>query len=83
MIARSAFLMALCLGGCAAFEGPQPNETAHTICYTRLETSMDQVRTLARQACQGSEPHFAAQEMDLSACPILVPERVYFSCGGS
>lgn len=71
----------LALAGCAAFEGPQPTETVHSLCYTRLATSADQVHTLARQACNGAAPAFQGQEMDLSACPILVPERLYFSCG--
>ena len=72
----------LSLAGCAAFEGPQPSETVHTLCYTRLESSAEQVRTLAQQACTGAAPAYIGQEMDLSACPILVPERLYFNCGG-
>jgi hypothetical protein len=70
------------LAGCAAFEGPQPNETVHSLCYTKLATSADQARTLAQQACNGAAPDYLGQEMDLSACPVLVPERLYFSCGG-
>lgn len=73
----------LALAGCAAFEGPQPSATEHTICYTRFETSVDQLHTLAQQACNGSEPKFLSESMDLSACPLLVPERVHFSCAPS
>jgi hypothetical protein len=75
------FAVLLGLAGCAAFEGPQPSEAVHTLCYTRLSTSPDEVRALAQQACGGAAPAFQKQEMDLSACPILVPERVYFGCG--
>jgi hypothetical protein len=74
--------LALGLAGCAAFEGPQPNDAVHTLCYTRLETSAEQVRTLAKEACNGVPPAYLTQEMDLSACPMLVPERLYFRCGG-
>jgi hypothetical protein len=74
--------LALGLAGCAAFEGPQPNDAVHTLCYTRLETSAEQVRTLAQEACNGAAPAYLVQEMDLSACPLLVPERLYFRCGG-
>ncbi len=81
---RGAALAALLLllAGCGAFEGPQPSDTVHTLCYTRLSTSPDEVRTLAKLACNGAAPQFRGQHMDLSACPILVPERVYFDCGG-
>ena len=72
----------LLLAGCGAFEGPQPSDTVHTLCYTRLATSADEVRTLAKQACNGAAPQFRGQKMDISACPILVSERVYFACGG-
>jgi hypothetical protein len=72
----------LLLAGCGAFEGPQPSDAVHTLCYTRLSTSADEVRTLAKQACNGAAPQFHGQKMDVSACPILVPERVYFDCGG-
>lgn len=81
---RGGLCCALVIGlaGCAAFEGPQPSDTVHTLCYTSRSTSADQVRTLAKQACNGAAPVFHGQEMDLSACPILVPERVFFSCTG-
>ena len=80
---RGAALAALLLlAGCGAFEGPQPSDTVHTLCYTRLSTSPDEVRTLAKLACNGAAPQFHGQKMDISACPILVPERVYFDCGG-
>jgi hypothetical protein len=74
------FPLVLALAGCAAFEGPQPSDTEHTICYTRLETGADQLTALAKEACGGTEPHFLHQEADLTACPLLVPERAHFSC---
>jgi hypothetical protein len=80
---RNALLgILVLLAGCAAFEGPQSTAGHHTLCYTRLATSAAEVHTLAKDACGGSEPRFEKQEMDLSACPLLVPERVYFRCGG-
>ena len=81
---RRGLCCALVLGlaGCAAFEGPQPSDTVHSLCYTRLSTSADQVRTLAKEACNGATPAYRGQEMDVSACPLLVPERLYFSCAG-
>jgi hypothetical protein len=78
--ARSLLPLVVALAGCAAFEGPQPSETEHTICYTRLETGEDQLAQLAKTACGGSEPRFLHEELDLSACPLLVPERAHFSC---
>ena len=72
--------LAAALAGCAAFEGPQPSESEHAICYTRLETSPDQLTALAKQACGGAAPHFLRQDVDLGNCPLLVPERTYFSC---
>jgi hypothetical protein len=71
----------LLLGGCGGFEGPQASDNVHTLCYTRLSTGADEVRTLAKQACNGAAPQFRGQHMDLSACPILTPERIYFACG--
>ena len=76
------FALLFGLAGCAAFEGPQPSDAVHTLCYTRLSTSPEQVHTIAQQACGGGTPTFQKQEVDLSACPVLVPERLYFGCGG-
>jgi len=78
-VALAALLL---LAGCGAFEGPQASDAVHTLCYTRLSTSADEVHTLAKLACNGAAPQFRGQQMDLSACPLLVPERVYFACGG-
>jgi hypothetical protein len=71
----------LLLGGCGAFEGPQASDNVHTLCYSRLSTSADEVRTLAKLACSGTAPQFRGQHADLSACPVLMPERIYFDCG--
>lgn len=75
--------LVLALAGCGAFEGPQPSASEHTICYTRTQTSLDQLHDLAKQACNGAEPHFVGESMDLSACPLLVPERAHFTCAAS
>ncbi|HXQ51186.1 MAG TPA: hypothetical protein VN802_08845 [Stellaceae bacterium] len=80
---RVAWALVVVLAGCGAFEGPQPSETQHTLCYTRMASNPDQLHTLAKEACGTAEPHFQKQEMDLTGCPLLVPERVYFSCGAS
>jgi hypothetical protein len=80
---RAGWALVLGLAGCAAFEGPQPSDTQHTLCYTRAASDPDQLHTLAKEACGTTEPRFEKQEMDLTACPLLVPERIYFSCGGS
>jgi hypothetical protein len=72
--------LALGLTACAAFEGPLVGEDEHTICYSRLETTPDQLRTLATEACGGADPRFDKQAMDISACPVLVPQRIYFAC---
>lgn len=80
LIRRLPFALMLGLAGCAAFEGPQVGEDEHTICYSRLATSPDQLHTLAKDACSGSEPRFDKQSTDISVCPLLVPERLYFSC---
>lgn len=73
-------LLALALCGCAAFEGPQLSASEHSICYTRLETGLDQLHALARQACDGGTPRFIGESLDFSACPLLVPERARFAC---
>ncbi len=73
-----ALLLGLC--GCGAFEAPQAGEEEHTLCYTRLATSPDQLHTLAKTSCSGAEPRYDKQATDVSACPLLVPERLYFSC---
>lgn len=75
--------LVLAVAGCAAFEGPQPSATEHTICYTRLETGLDQLHILAKEACNGAEPHFLGEGLDLSACPLLVPERIRFTCAAA
>ncbi|HUK60171.1 MAG TPA: hypothetical protein VLV50_13155 [Stellaceae bacterium] len=77
---RVLILLLLGLSGCGAFEGPPVGEEQHTICYSRLATSPDQLHTLAKNACSGAEPRFEKQSTDVSACPLLVPERLYFSC---
>jgi hypothetical protein len=77
---RVLILLLLGLVGCAAFEGPAVGEDQHTICYSRLATNPDQLHTLAKNACSGTEPRFEKQSTDVSACPLLVPERLYFSC---
>jgi len=64
----------------APFEGPQPDSDTHSICYTRLAASAEEVRKLAREICQGGEPQLTRQRVDLSVCPLLVPVRVSFSC---
>lgn len=73
-------LATLALCGCGAFEGPQAGDDEHTLCYSRLATSPDQLHTLAKNSCSGAEPRFDKQSTDISACPLLVPERLYFSC---
>lgn len=73
-----ALLLGLC--GCGAFEAPQAGEEEHTLCYTRLATSPDQLHTLAKNSCSGAEPRYDKQATDVSACPLFVPERLYFSC---
>lgn len=75
--------LAAALSGCGAFEGPQPSATEHSLCYTSTATGADELRNLAKEACGGSAPQFLKQGMDLSACPLLVPERAYFSCAGT
>jgi len=79
-ICRISLALVPALAGCAAFEGPQVGENEHTICYSRIATSPDQLHTLAKDACSGSEPRFDRQSTDISVCPLLVPERLYFSC---
>ena len=80
LIPRISLALMLGLAGCAAFEGPQVGEDEHTICYSRLATSPDQLHTLAKNSCSGAEPRFDKQNTDISVCPLLVPERLYFSC---
>ncbi len=63
------------------FEGPAPTADAHSLCYNRTSTDQKQLRTVAVAACAGSEPQFLAQNLDFSACPLLMPERLSFSCG--
>jgi len=63
------------------FEGPQPRADEHALCYTRAAATPDQLHTTARTACGGGEVHFLKQETDLSACPLLTPVRLYFTCG--
>jgi hypothetical protein len=73
-------MLMLGLSGCGAFEGPQVGADEHTICYSRLATNPDQLRTLAKNSCGGAEPRFDKQSTDVSVCPLLIPERLYFSC---
>jgi hypothetical protein len=63
------------------FEGPQPSADEHALCYSRAATTPDQLHTTARAACGGGEVQFLKQETDLSACPLLVPMRLHFTCG--
>ncbi len=79
---RALALLLLGLGGCGAFEGPPVGEEQRTICYSRLATSPDQLHALAKTACNDAEPRFEKQATDVAACPLLVPERLYFSCTG-
>jgi hypothetical protein len=86
--ARLCAIVALALGllGCSslgAYEGPQANADEHTLCYTRAATTTEQLKTLAKEACGGTEPQMHQQQMDWAACPLLVPERLYFSCATS
>jgi hypothetical protein len=88
MAARFCATAVLALGliGCASFgpyEGPQAKNDEHTLCYIRTATTPEQLQTLAKEACNGVEPHLHQQELDWAACPLLVPERLYFSCGTS
>ncbi len=68
------------LAGCGAFEGPQSATGEHTICYSKMASSVEEVRTAAKDACGGAQPRYGKQEIDMSACPILVPERLYVTC---
>jgi hypothetical protein len=65
------------------FEGPQPSADEHALCYTRLATTPEQLQTTARNACGGGEPHVVKQASDFSACPLLTPMRLYFTCGAA
>jgi hypothetical protein len=84
---RSAAVVALLiLANCSsldAFEGPQASDDEHTLCYNRAKTSPDQLHALAAEACAGTTPRFLRQGTDFSACPLLVPMRLAFACGGS
>jgi len=80
---RAAVLFLLGLAQCSElgpFEGPAPSADLHSLCYTRGAATPDQLTTLATQACGGASPRFVGQELDLSACPLLVPMRVSFAC---
>ena len=80
---RAATLLLLGLAQCSElgpFEGPAPSAELHSLCYTRAAASPEQLHTLATQACSGAEPRFVLQQVDLSACPLLVPMRVSFAC---
>jgi hypothetical protein len=79
-IAVRFLLMALVQ--CSAFEGPAPSTQTHSLCYNRMSTSREQLRALAATTCNGGTPHYLAQSLDLSACPLLVPMRLNFACGG-
>ena len=65
------------------FEGPDPQGAgdAHTLCYNRASTTPQQLHATAVAACGTGEPHFLEQNLDYSACPLLVPERLSFTCG--
>ena len=63
------------------FEGPQPSADEHALCYSKAATTPDQLHATARAACGGGEAHVVKQETNLSACPLLVPMRLYFTCG--
>jgi hypothetical protein len=78
--AALALALAAALGGCGAFQGPDATADEHTLCYTRLSSSPAQLATLAKDACSGATPRFDKEALDVSACPLLVPERVYFGC---
>jgi hypothetical protein len=75
-----ALALAATLSGCGAFQGPDASTNEHTLCYTRLSSSPAQLQTLAKDACSGTAPHFDKEAMDIGACPLLTPERVYFGC---
>lgn len=84
---RAATLLAtLILANCSnlnAYEGPQASDDEHTLCYNRIETTPDQLHALAAEACNGAPPRMLRQGADFSACPLLVPMRLAFACGGS
>lgn len=83
---RLAVLGLLGLAHCSSmgpFEGPQPNADDHALCYNRATADLDQLHRLAKEACGGAEPRVLNQGMELSACPLLVPERLVFACGPS
>jgi hypothetical protein len=63
------------------FEGPQPNADEHALCYTKAATTPDQLHATASAACGGGDSHVVKQETDLSACPLLQPMRLFFTCG--
>jgi len=62
------------------FEGPQPNADERALCYSSAATTPDQLRTTARDACGGGAAQFLHQETNLSACPLLTPIRLNFTC---
>ncbi|MGH7122619.1 MAG: hypothetical protein ACREFP_27115 [Acetobacteraceae bacterium] len=75
--------LVIALARCSAlgpFEGPQPTADTHSLCYNSRSTTPDQLKTLARSACNGSAPQFIAQHFDIAACPLLVPMRLTFTC---
>jgi hypothetical protein len=79
-------LVAPILSACTSlgpFEGPQPSADEHALCYTSAATTPDQLHITARDVCGGSEAHVVKQETDLSACPLLTPMRLYFTCGAA
>ena len=80
---RISILALLALAQCSElgpYEGPAPSADLHSLCYNRASATPEQLHTLATQACGGAEPRFVVQEMDLSACPLLIPMRVSFAC---
>jgi hypothetical protein len=79
----AAILLAV-LTACASlgpFEGPQPSADEHALCYTSAATTPDQLHATARAACGGGDAQVVKQETNLSACPLLTPMRLYFTCG--
>jgi hypothetical protein len=82
---RAAVLLLLGLAQCSElgpYEGPAPSADLHSLCYNRVSATPDQLHTVATQACSGAEPRFVLQQMDLTACPLLIPMRVSFACAG-
>jgi hypothetical protein len=93
MLGRALALAALLgVAGCSALApyptvppAPSPGATAAgtrvSICYDALASSREEVRARAQRECPAhTQARFAATDLRMNHCPILLPARATFVC---